>query len=650
MEWKHHSWSRLVLPALALGLAVLPRPVRAQPGVTAQGFKVADYYPAPHETQMKWLIEGANAAPQPDGRTLVTGVKYQTFREAGGGELIVQAPQCYFDRGQRTISSPGPLRVQTADGAFSIEGEGFLYEQTNSFLRVSNRVHTIIYPEMFGPKPAMARTNAPPPAASVVAEPGMDIFSDQFEYAETAGRGIYQGNVRVVGTNLTSSAEQMTVLISVAERRSQTLTATQNVSRLISLTATQNVKVDYVTAEHEQIQATGERAVYSADKDVVEMSGKPTWRAGQRDGNGDELVFDRTNNIFRAIGHSRLRMPAQNMGSSGLFAHTNSAAVKAGTLTNQFVEVTCDNYELRTNLAFFRKQVRVCDRLGDELRGQMTCGQLALTFAGTNELQKMVAEQQVLIEQEDRKFTADKADYTGTNTVLELTGDPRWQAGPREGKGDQIRVNLAHDEMLVRGNAYMKLPAAELGQSAISAMGKPKAGTTNVVTTGTTNVVTKGTSKVATNEFAEVFCEEYFLTPDSGLFQGHVRIEHPQMNWVSGEITMLALPELGKAGRMIIAEPNVICDLTDDKGQAFHLTGRKAVFTHRVTTTLTNDLMELTGTPAMLVATNMVGRNDIIKFDLARHTVTAPGRYKLWGAAPEVATTILRPSKSKPAK
>jgi hypothetical protein len=69
--------------------------------------------------------------------------------------------------------------METADGKFSIEGEGFLYRQTNSTLLVSNRVHTIVHPELLGPHSATTRTNTPPEAA-----PGIDIFSDQFEYAD----------------------------------------------------------------------------------------------------------------------------------------------------------------------------------------------------------------------------------------------------------------------------------------------------------------------------------------------------------------------------------------------------------------------------------------------------------------------------------
>ena len=194
-----------------------------------------------------------------------------------------------------------------------------------------------------------------------------------------------------------------------------------------------------------------------------------------------------------------------------------------------------------------------------------------------------------------------------------------------------MRVQLAREEMLVSGNAVMKLPTAELGQSAFTALGKP----------------TPGESKATTNEFAEIYSQEYFLTPASVLFRGGARIEHPQMKWVCQEITMLSLPELGKTGRIIIAEPGVVFDVSDDQGRNIHGTGDKAIYTHRITPTLTNDVMELTGNPAVLAATNFVGRNKVITLDLASHTFVASGKYKLWAAAPAGAPTTFRPPKTR---
>jgi lipopolysaccharide export system protein LptA len=602
------------LVVLALGLALFPPLGRAQPVVSGQGLKFSEYYDPPHETQMKWLLEGARAERQPDGRFLVTQAKWRTFRVNGEGELNVEAPQCFYDSSQRTISSSGPLHVQTADGKFSIDGVGFLYRQTNSTLLVSNRVHSILHPGLLGQQPAATRTNTPAEEA-----PGIDLYSDQFEYAEESGLGVYQGNVRVAGTNLTSTSGRLTIVMPVAERRLQ------------SLTAEQNVVIDYET-----IHATGERAFYSADTDLIQLSGQPmpTWRIEEKEGSGDELVFDRTNRVFRASGHARLKMPAQSMGASGFLARPEAASAASLPPTNQFVDIQCDNYVLRTNLAIFRDQVHVSERLGDQLQGEMSCRLMTLTFTGTNEFQKMVAEDQVVITREDKQFDAERAEYNGTNNLLDLTGNPGWRAGLRNGKGDWVRVNLAREEMFVRGNAFIEMPAAELGQSAFTELGTGK----------------RGESKRETNAWARIFSEEYLLAPEQALFWGGVRIEHPQMKWTCEEVTLLSPPELGKTGRMLIAEPAVVFDVVDDQGRSFHGTGQRAVCTRSVTATMTNDLMVLTGNPAVLQATNLVGRNNIITLDLTSHKVLATGKYFIRGTLPAAGTNTSRPPKKRTSK
>ena len=614
MNRSTHRSCRVVLALLALALAIFPRPGRAQPVVSVRGFKVPEYYEPPHETQMKSMLEGARADRQPDGRYLVTTAKWRTFRVSGEGELVAEAPECAYDPRQRTVSSAGPLHVETADGKFSIDGEGFLYRQTNSTLLVSNRVHTILHPELLQAQSATTRTNTTAEAA-----PGIDIYSDEFEYAELSGLGIYQGNVRVAGTNLTSTSGRLTIVMPVAERQLQ------------SLTAEQNVIIDY-----EKIHATGERAAYTADTGLIRLTGPPmpTWRIEEKDGGADELVFDRTNRVFNATGHARLKMPAQNMGASGLLAQPEAASAASFPPTNQFVDIECDNYVLRTNLAVFRDQVHVSERLGDQLQGEMRCHLMTLTFTDTNEFQKMVAEQQVVITREDKRFDADRAEYNGTNNLMDLTGNPAWRAGPRNGKGDWVRVNLAHEEMFVRGNAFMEMPAAELSQSALTELGSGK----------------PGGAKRETNALARIFSEEYLVAPDQALFRGGVRIEHPQMKGTCPELTLLSPPELGKTGRMLIAEPKVVFDLVDDQGRNFHATGKRAVCTRAVSATATNDLMVLTGTPAMLETTNFLGRNNTITLDLTSHKVLAPGKYFIRDTLPPKGTNTFQQPKQRSRK
>ena len=108
---------------------------------------VLENHKAPHETQMKSLLQGVEAEPQSDGVVLIRGLKLQTFTETGEIQMIVQAPECVFDTAHHTVSSRGHLDAQSGDGRFYFEGEGFLWQQTNSILIISNRVQTVIRDE-----------------------------------------------------------------------------------------------------------------------------------------------------------------------------------------------------------------------------------------------------------------------------------------------------------------------------------------------------------------------------------------------------------------------------------------------------------------------------------------------------------------------
>ncbi len=111
---------------------------------TVKDFSVPEYYDPPYERQMKSLLQGAEAEPQPGGMIWITEVKLQTFSETGEPQMLVQAPHCLFDSVQRAVSSSGPLSVRSVNGQFYLEGEGFLWQQTNSNLTISNRVRTVI--------------------------------------------------------------------------------------------------------------------------------------------------------------------------------------------------------------------------------------------------------------------------------------------------------------------------------------------------------------------------------------------------------------------------------------------------------------------------------------------------------------------------
>jgi hypothetical protein len=128
-----------LLFAVALG-------VRAQQnGVQhANNFTTTEYYEPPHQQQIKSILSGAEALPQPGGLLIIKQLKLRTFDPDGKPEMVVTAPECIYDTLGGTARSAGPLQLQTGDGKFHVEGEGFLWRQTNSFLTISNNVRTVI--------------------------------------------------------------------------------------------------------------------------------------------------------------------------------------------------------------------------------------------------------------------------------------------------------------------------------------------------------------------------------------------------------------------------------------------------------------------------------------------------------------------------
>lgn len=544
---------------------------------------------------MKSLLEGAKARRLPDGQWFITDATLQTFRITGERDLVAKAPECLYSPVTHTASSAGPMHAQMADGSFSIEGKGFEAHQTNSTLRISNQVHTVVQPKLMGPEAKPTDE----PGARLAAEE-IEIFSRTFDYTNGVGVATYRDNVHVVGTNLDMTSRVLTVELPSEDRKVKNLIAEQQV-------------VIHYTNEN-SIHATGERAVYATDKGLITLTGHPTWQVDQREGRGDELVIDRTNRIFQANGNAYLKSPSQSSSTFSFLSTSNTLAKAKPQSTNEFIEVFSRAYEFRTNSAVFWDNVRLSDFLEGQLRGTITCGQLTARSSGSNELQYMLAEDRVVIQSATNRLTGGRAVYTGTNGWLDLTVEPAWSSGERNGRGRLVRVLTQTDTMEVRGDGFLRLPAGELGD--------PQAFASQPTSR-------KSPAKPGVTNFADITCENYTLRSETAHFEGKVHVNHPQMNWVSDRLDVQSLPE---GGKRLDAEGKVIFDLVGESGQMVHGVGDTVVYTNTVTDTVTNDIVYLRGKPAMLETTNLVAYNDLITLDRARNVMTAPGaQYKIKG-------------------
>ncbi|HZI31888.1 MAG TPA: hypothetical protein VFF11_06085 [Candidatus Binatia bacterium] len=138
--------TNLVLPAVAAIFLAAAFSERAQqnPLGHATDFTSESYFEPPHEQQVKMRLSGADASPLPGGLMDVKRLRIEMFTVDGRPQLIVLAPQCTYSPLDGMASSSGKLQLQTGDGKFRVEGEGFLWRQGDSSLTISNHVHTVI--------------------------------------------------------------------------------------------------------------------------------------------------------------------------------------------------------------------------------------------------------------------------------------------------------------------------------------------------------------------------------------------------------------------------------------------------------------------------------------------------------------------------
>jgi len=135
----------LILPAFA-ALGFFAVAVRAQQNTAghANNFSSVEYFEPPHQQQMKSRLSGAEAQPQAGGLLVITELKLEIFDTNGTPEVIIKAPHCVYDTQKGLANSPGHLWLETGDGDSHVEGDGFLWRQTNSFLTISNNVRTLV--------------------------------------------------------------------------------------------------------------------------------------------------------------------------------------------------------------------------------------------------------------------------------------------------------------------------------------------------------------------------------------------------------------------------------------------------------------------------------------------------------------------------
>ncbi len=522
-----------------------------------RGFTWPEFYPPPHETQLRFVLKGAEAVPQAEGRYLIKQVALEKFQTSGVREFLIETPECVFNSETREVNSTATLRVQFEDPRFTMEGEGFLWRQTNASLVVSNRVRTSLRGGWQAAKPGSPATTTLPLELG-----DTEIRSGRFEFDQKSSLAVYRHHVQVTSSNLSLACGTLTF----------TLPKT-GTNALENLTAEESVAIDFGGK-----RATGTKAVYAPRDGVMRLTGPATWQAEGREGRGNELCLDNAAQSLQVKGDARLRLPVNNSG----FIPEQARGSQMPGATNGLVTITSEQYELQTNRASFTGGVKVVEQIGGQERASLDCGRLSVALGASNQVQQLVAEQRVVIVAGNRRLAGERAAYDGANGVLEITGQPTWQDGQYSGQGQLLTANLSRNEFAVKGNAGIVLPRTQRGSLLDALAMKPGMGPP---LTAKTNVAT-------TPRLTRVFCDEYQFRPEALSFRGHVRVDDAQMQLTSGALDVKLSPG-GTNVISLVAEQDVVMHLVESSNQTSQVTCARAVYTG------TNDVLELTGQPAV---------------------------------------------------
>src|SRR6185436_20103150 len=188
--WALYLW--IVLAGLIFGWGARSAPA-------PQNVKVGKGFTFPYRegSQTKAVFTGLDAKPLPGGQILVSQFAMKTFRDGDAKQidLIVEAPECIFDRATFVAASSGRIKVYTANTNLFIEGKGFLYQQTNGILIISKDVNTIIAK---GVSHGTSSTSGLPIAGSLDRSSNsvIRVSSDHFRCLHQSNLVTYTANVR----------------------------------------------------------------------------------------------------------------------------------------------------------------------------------------------------------------------------------------------------------------------------------------------------------------------------------------------------------------------------------------------------------------------------------------------------------------------
>ena len=448
--------------------------VVAAPAPPLQG-KITGGFQAPTTVDQQGrrsVVKGMDATPQGNNTFLITQPKVTSFSATDEPEMFIDAERCLLDLRSNVAQSESKLSVRTADGRFSLQGSGWLWDPRSSYLQISNQVVAVV-------EKSAIETGLTNRLAASTNQP-VRITSDFFQ--QEGDNASFIGSVHVQDGADTLRCSRLNLAFA-RQGGVQRIEAIQNVELVQAGT---------------QVQSG--HALYDLKENTLTITKNPRWNAGDREGSADKLVLDRASDSLIAEGDVYMKLPLTNVVTETRAPAAESADAPANA--RQFIEIRSGHflYQNATSnapaSAIYRENVRAL-----HAQGAIKADELIAGFGTGDRLTSLNARGHVEIESEGRRAFGETAHYDLANEKVSLLGNPHWEMDTRTGKSDAVIFYPKTRELFALGSVEMRLPS------------------------GSTNSLLPGRIEPATNLMMRITARSFSNQTNVSVFNDSVRIE-----------------------------------------------------------------------------------------------------------------------------
>ncbi len=454
----------------------LASPAQTASPTVIKGFNVSKYFPAPHFSQMEMKLTGTEGIELPGKQFQVTQPRLVTFEKNGRRAFEIEAPNCNYNDSARTLNSSGRLLAKTGEGQFTIEGEGFSFQQKTGVLIISNDVQAII-------------SNPTNKNLSLV------ITSRWFEFDVETRRGVFHESVRGEDADYVFDCGTLTVKGNTNNAtKSTALSSVGNPGSFERIEADGGLEI---VGKSKPGHASAQRGVYHRADERVELIGDAAWAFDGKSGKADRITARKTDESYEAVGNVVMKMPRESLGAAGGLLSTNNPSAKSSG--SNLVDIRTDHLTRSGNRLLADGSVRLNDGTN-----QLSCDRLeALTATKTSREESATATGNVFVERGGAGIRSERADYTKTDSKIVFTGNPRFIQDKIQGKATRVTVLTTTGEVFAENDVTVAFPLAAGGGSLLGFF--------------------PGAEKKSVSEQAQILAQNFQLKERVGKFTGDVQ-------------------------------------------------------------------------------------------------------------------------------